>query len=112
LALVAALLSLTGATHLPGVATVALVPVVIFGFLDASYLAQERAYRDLFRAVIGKIHAGSYTLADTFSAGAPMRSGARVSALFSWSVAPIYLGLVGLYAVASWRGWIGLLANR
>jgi hypothetical protein len=112
IALVAALLSLAGTSHLPGVTSIALVPVIIFGFLDTSYLAQERAYRDLFKAIVVKIHNGSYGVAETFVAGAPLKSGARLGAVFSWSILPIYLGLIVLYGVAYWRGWLELLARH
>ena len=110
IALVSALLSLTGAIHLPGLVGVALVPVVIFGFLDANYLAKERAYRDLYGRVVEKIRAASYTLADTFEARAPLKRRARIKAFFSWAVAPMYLGLIALYVVARCLGWIQLLA--
>jgi hypothetical protein len=110
IALVAALVSLAGTTRLPGIVAIALVPVVIFGFLDASYLAQERAYRDLYKRVIDKIHTGTYTAADTFAASAPMHTGARIKAFFSWSVAPMYLGLIALYVIACYLGWLKLLA--
>src|SRR5713226_7192935 len=64
LTLVGALVSLAGATHIPGIITFALVPVAIFGFLDSMYLAQERSYRDLYRGIITKIRNGSYGSAD------------------------------------------------
>src|ERR1700730_1981892 len=52
LTLVAALISLAGATRVPAIVTGALVPIVIFGFVDAMYLAQEHAYRDLYTRVV------------------------------------------------------------
>ena len=70
--------------------------VVIFGFLDASYLAQERAYRDLYRAVVSKMRAAPYTINDGFETAAPLKSGARIVAFFSLSVAPVYLSLLAL----------------
>jgi hypothetical protein len=109
--LVAALVSLAGATHVPQIVSVALVPVVIFGFLDTMYLAQERAYRDLYKRIIGKVRGGKYTLTDTFDAGAPLRVSACFSAFFSWSVWPVYGGLVGTYLTAHCMGWLVLLAR-
>jgi hypothetical protein len=47
LTLPAACLLLAGAIHKPRILAFALIPIVIFGFLDATYLAQERAYCDL-----------------------------------------------------------------
>src|SRR5262245_36936687 len=77
--LVAGLVTLTGAAGKPVVAVVAIIPLLVFGFLDASYLAQERAYRDLFKAVVAKIRDGTYTRKDAFEAGAPLRPGARIN---------------------------------
>ncbi|HEX3144964.1 MAG TPA: hypothetical protein VHQ64_13420, partial [Pyrinomonadaceae bacterium] len=65
LTLVGALVSLAGATHVPGIITFTLVPISIFGFLDTMYLAQEAAYRELYNSIIGKIHADTYSRADT-----------------------------------------------
>src|SRR3984893_2482675 len=61
LTLVGALVSLAGATHVRGIITFALVPVVIFGFMDTMYLAQEKAYRDLYNSVVDSISSRSYS---------------------------------------------------
>src|SRR6516164_4184366 len=60
LTLVAALLSLAGATHAPQMVTATLVPIVIFGFVDVMYLATEVAYRNLYTRVVESIRDGSY----------------------------------------------------
>jgi hypothetical protein len=75
LTLVAALLSLAGAAHVPGIVTFALVPVIVFGFLDGMYLAQERAYRDLYRNCVEAIHNRSYTLDHAYDARAAIGKG-------------------------------------
>src|ERR1700730_10825885 len=72
LALVGALLSLAGATHVPGIVTFALVPVVIFGFMDTMYLAQERAYRNLYNRVVELIRANTLKREHVFEASAPL----------------------------------------
>src|ERR1700719_773777 len=77
--LVAALLSLAGATHVPAIVTFALVPVIVFGFMDTMYLAQERAYRKLFAEVVRKIRQHSYVMADVFEARAPLTFGASIA---------------------------------
>lgn|ERR1700730_1162863 len=110
LTLVAALLSLAGATHVPGIVTFALVPVVIFGFTDTMYLAQERAYRGLYRDVVRKIRGGSYALADVYEARAQFGFCRFCSALVSWSILPVYSGLIIAYLVAYFAGWLALLA--
>jgi hypothetical protein len=110
LPLVAALLGLAGATHVPAIVTFALVPVVIFGGLDGMYLAQERAYRALYNDVVTAIRGGTYTLANVYEARAPVGFGEFVSALTSWSVYPVYLGLIVVYLVAQFSGWLAVLA--
>ena len=110
LTLVSALLGLAGAAHVAGIATTALVPVVVFGFLDAMYLGQEKAYRDLYNSVVKKIQAGSYAPADLFDMRAPFTAGHFWRALRSWSIFPVYLGLIAIYVVAKATGWIDLLA--
>ena len=110
IALVSALVSLMGATHLPAIIWIALVPVLIFGFLDAGYLAQERAFRALYKRLVEKLHKGEYMLADTFDARAPLTGWARIDAYFSWSVAPMYVTLIVLVVVAYSLGWLNFLA--
>jgi len=109
LTLVAALLSLAGATHVPGIVTFALVPVVIFGFLDAMYLAQERSYRDLYTRMIDAIRKGSYALGNVYEARAELDFSGFVSALASWSIFPVYLSLIVAYAIAALAGWLSVL---
>ena len=108
--MVAALLSLAGATHVPAIVTFALVPVVVFGFLDGMYLAQERAYRALYNDVVAAIRAGKYTLDNVYEARAPVGFGDFLSALTSWSVYPVYLGLILVYLIAAFSGWLAVLA--
>ena len=47
----------TGAIHQPRIVTFALVPVVVFGFLDAMYLAHERSYRELYARIGNSVDA-------------------------------------------------------
>jgi uncharacterized membrane protein len=110
--LVAALLSLAGATHLPSIVTFALVPIIVFGFMDTMYLAQERAYRVLFNRVVGKVRQSSYALGDVFEASASLTFGSSVATLKSWSIFPVYGGLLLTYFVTCWFGWLNLLASN
>ena len=112
LALVSSLVSLAGATHVPAIVGVALVPVVIFGFLDTMYLAQERAYRTLFATIVAKIRDGSYKRdTDVFEAKAPLKAEDCFAAFCSWAVWPVYGGLAALYIVAHKQGWLQVLAR-
>lgn len=109
LTLVGALVSLAGATRVPGIVTFALVPVVLFGFMDTMYLAQEKAYRDLYERVVSAIRDGSYARGNTFEVRAPLRFGHVLAALVSWSIWPVYLGLIAAYLVAHHNGWLAAL---
>jgi hypothetical protein len=109
LTLVAALLSLAGAAHAPGVVHFATVPVVIFGFLDAKYLSHEQAYRHLFKEVVGKIRKNEYHLDKVYEAEAALKPGAWFRALRSTAVYPMYLTLLVAYGVAVHCGWLGVL---
>jgi len=110
LALVGALVGLAGATKSPVIISYALLPILLFACLDAMYLAQERAYRQLFHKVVDKIRAGKYMLGDAFETDAQFGLSGFFRALLSWAVLPIYLGLIVLglivaYVVARNTGW-------
>jgi hypothetical protein len=92
-AIVSALFGLAGAVRSGGIAGAAIIPIAVFGIVDAAYLANERAYRDLYNAVAGKIRSGNYTLLDFGDLTAPVASGHYIAASLSWSVWPVYLGL-------------------
>jgi hypothetical protein len=110
-ALVGGFLSLSGATHVAAIATFGLVPVVIFGFVDMMYLAQEKAYRDLYDTIVARVRDGSYQREGAFNAKAPRGFSHVVLAFTSWSIWPIYGGLIAAYFVAQDRGWLLLLAT-
>jgi hypothetical protein len=111
LVVVSALLSLAGATHVPAIVTFALVPVVIFGFLDAMYLAQERVYRSLYTRTAQAIRDRSYTWGEVYELRVPpLGFTSFISALGSWSIYPVYLGLLLTYVVAALTGWLAALA--
>lgn len=110
IALVSAMMSLASATKVPSLAVVGIVSVFIFGYLDASYLAQERAFRNLMKSFIQKLRAGKYTHADVFETECKIEGGERWRAFWSWPVAPMYVTLIllaiGLFAAE----WFGLIA--
>ena len=97
--IVSALFGLAGATKSPSIAAVAIIPIAVFGFVDAAYLANEKAYRDLYNAIAGKIRGGTYALADFANLNAPADAGHYVWGLSSWSVWPVYVGLFVAYLV-------------
>ena len=109
LTLVGALFSLAGVTHAPGTLTFALVPILIFGFLDVMYLAQEKAYRDLYQTVVGSIRTRTYKLENVYNAGAELKANHITGAFFSWSILPVYLGLIVTYFIGRSAGWFEFL---
>src|SRR5271166_1551946 len=72
--------------------------------VDAAYLANERAYRDLYNRVVVRIRNRSYGLADYTDLTAPADAGHYFGALSSWSIWPVYLGLIVAYALALLSG--------
>jgi hypothetical protein len=110
--LVTALLSLAGSMHAPGLLSLAVVPVAVFAFLDANYLSQERWFRSQFGALAEKAGRNGYAHTDLFaiqSLGLVATIQGFVLALFSWSIWPVYGGLVAAYLWARKAGLLDLL---
>ncbi len=99
LAIVSALFGFAGAMKNDRIVAAAIIPIVIFGLVDAAYLGREKAYRDLYNSLAAMVRNGTYTLADSFNLTTPANGGRFLSALKSWSVWPIYLGLVVAYVL-------------
>ena len=110
LSLVSAFIALGGATKLPLVASFTLLPIVVFGFLDTMYLAQEKAHRARQEQLALKLHAGTYLRCDVFMFGASITTTDVRSALGSWSIAPVYGVLLAAYTLVHVTGWVHLLA--
>jgi hypothetical protein len=89
--IVSALFGLAGATKSGRIAVAAIIPILVFGFVDAAYLANEKAYRDLYNTIVTKIRDRSYSLADYGHLSAPADAGHYIWALLLWSVWPVYL---------------------
>jgi len=103
-AIVSALFGLAGATKSGRIAAAAIIPIAVFGFVDAAYLANEKAYRDLYNAIAAKIRNRSYGLADFANLSAPADAGHYLWALASWSVWPVYIGLFVAYLIVLLSG--------
>ncbi len=50
----------------PSFVWIAMVPIVLFCFLDAYYLGLERLFREVYNRFIRKLHAGTATIEDVF----------------------------------------------
>ena len=93
--LVAAILVLVARTVTPDYALLALLPTLLFLFLDAYYLALEQVFRNSYNAFVRKLHSdGAVGLSDLYV----IRPVGRISkqmlvSLRSTSVWPFYLAL-------------------
>ena len=87
-AIISALFGLAGATKSRSIAETAIIPILVFGFVDAAYLANEKAYRDLYNAIAAKIRGRSYGLADFANLSGPHRC------------RPLYLGIRFMVSLA------------
>jgi hypothetical protein len=88
--------------HRPGIAALALLPVIAFSVADANYLRVERQ----FRAVFNRVRAESWDAMPTFDINldsAPKQS--FLSVITSWSIvwfyAPLALGVI-LAVLGAW----------
>ena len=97
--IVSALFGLAGATKSGRIAVAAIIPILVFSFVDSAYLANEKAYRDLYNRIVAKIRDRAYTLADFANLSAPVNADHYLWALSSWSVWPVYLGLLIAYVL-------------
>ena len=104
--LVAATLVLVARTGEPRHALIALIPTLLFLFLDSYYLALERAFIRSQNAFVAKLHKVELELADVYKivpTGMGWRLGGRC--LFgSVSILPFYV-LVTATVLMSW-GWV------
>lgn len=109
LTLVTGLLGLAGAVRNAEIVHSILAPIIIFGFLDLRYLAHEKAYRNSYNAIVGKIRAGTYGLHDSYEANASITFGVVLRAARSWAWWPFYVGLPATYVGAHSLGWLAIL---
>ena len=104
--LVAAMLVLVARTASPDYALLAVIPTLLFCFLDAYYLAQEKDFIGLYNAFVRKIHDGSVTLSDLYDVRPQLRGcrkfRATVAAIASFSVCGFY-GLIGATILLVWK---------
>ena len=101
--LVAATLVLVARTGEPQHALIAMVPTLLFLFLDSYYLALERAFIRSQNAFVAKVHRGELESADLYRV-APTGMGWRLVArclLGSVSIWPFYF-LVAVTILLTW----------
>ena len=104
--LVAATLVLVARTGEPRHALIALIPTLLFLFLDSYYLALERAFIRSQNAFVAKLHRSELVSTDVYKV-APTGMGWRLVArclLGSVAILPFYV-LVAATVLVSW-GWV------
>ena len=79
----------------------ALVPILLFWFLDGYYLGLEQQFRAAFNNHMTKLRNNELTLADLFVVKTDGRiPGFFSKALFSWATWPVYIALLVLNCIA------------
>jgi hypothetical protein len=101
--IVSAILVLIADKGKPDYAFIALIPVALFCLLDAYYLAQERAFREIYKEFVGKLVVDNATVEDLFSLRSMQGfhvAQATCDAITSFAVYPFYGILAGTLTVA------------
>jgi MinD-like ATPase involved in chromosome partitioning or flagellar assembly len=98
LTLVGALLSLAGATKMPVIGIVVIVPILIFRYIDIKYLATEKAFREKYNNIIRLVRNGEYAREHVFDVSLDRQAtvAAEPHARASWSVR-VYCWLLCVY---------------
>ena len=106
--LVSATIIIIATIEKPDYVWIALIPILLFFFLDSYYLGLERRFRARYNDFIRKLHSNSVTINDLFivtlEAAAGMILFSTLRAYTSISVWPFY-GVLGLM-LAAVRVWI------
>ena len=99
--LVAAVLVLVARTGEPQHALIALVPTLLFLFLDSYYLALEKAFRNSYNSFVCRLHSNKLNQTDVYKIG---REGMGLPlvgrCLRSTSIWPFYLMLIATIILA------------
>jgi len=106
--LVSAILVVVADKSKPDYALLAMIPTLLFFFLDAYYLGLERGFRDLYNKFIQKLHSGNAQIEDTFivspGGGTLHIIGLTFNGFYSMSVWPFYAVLICMVLVA--KQWV------
>lgn len=85
----------------PDFAWIALLPTILFLFLDAYYLTLEKGFRESYNVFVKSLHAGSLCAEDLYAvmpAGDTYKH--RKASLASFSIWGFYLGVIFLVIIA------------
>lgn len=80
-----------------------IIPVLLFCFLDAYYLALEKQFRSAYGIFIKKLHDGELQEDELYCVKTDGKLPKTfIESLSSWAVWPFYGGMLGLVAGAVW----------
>lgn len=97
----AAVLVLVTRTETTNYVPLAVVPAVLFLFLDTYYLALERAFRGSYNAFVGKLHKGEVALSDLYVVHRGRIAWRFAQSLLSFAIWPFY----GALFILIWLVW-------
>jgi hypothetical protein len=101
--LVSAILVVIVDKKIPSYTLVAYIPVILFLLLDAYYLGQEKAFREIYNNFVTRLHDNKATAQDLFLIK-PLESDKIPEVLFcsiwSFSIWPFYFVLAGVIIIA------------
>lgn len=101
--LVSAIMILVAEKGIVNAAALAIIPVILFWFLDAYYLALEKQFRNIYNDFLTKINNGQFTIGELCSVKTDGKLPKNfLQAFLSWAVWPFYLGMLGLVGLAKW----------
>lgn len=92
--LVSAILVVVGDKGKPDLALLAVLPIVLFMFLDGYYLLMENRFRGKYNAFVKKLHEGQLTVEDLYAVQPDKNSvGYVLKVTCSYVIWPFYIGL-------------------
>jgi hypothetical protein len=81
----------------PGGMWIAVIPILLFFYLDAMYLSLEKGFRDTYNAFVLALHTGEVAQGELFKIKPPADYKCctkQVGAALSWATAPVYVALL------------------
>jgi len=92
--LVSAILVVVADKGKPDLALLALLPIVLFMFLDSYYLLMENRFRGTFNAFVKNLHESKLTVEDLYAVQPDKNSTKYVlKVIYSYAIWPFYIGL-------------------
>lgn len=99
--LVSAILVVVADKGKPDLALLALLPIVLFMFLDGYYLLMENRFRETYSAFVKKLHENKLIVEDLYAVRPDKNNTEYVlKVTFSYSIWPFYIGLAGMVGLA------------